>query len=86
MSVGCATTSNKKCDMCVAQSCCSQEVACENDATCSSWLNCIQKCEQQNLSAFTCSSTSYCSPPSTVAEKALYGCAQQLCSSQCTVD
>jgi hypothetical protein len=85
VSVACATTSNKKCDICVAQSCCSQEVACQNDATCSNWLTCVQNCEQQNQSAFACTQN-LCGAPQTVAEKSLYACAQQSCYQQCTTD
>jgi len=85
--IGCATTSNKKCDLCVAANCCKDMVACQGDATCSTWLSCVQSCEQQGQSAFACSQAqTTCGPPSGVAEDALFKCAQQFCGSACTVD
>jgi hypothetical protein len=85
--VGCATSSTKKCDQCVAMSCCNEMIACNGDAMCSTWLSCVQNCEQQNQSAFTCSKPqSQCGPPSNTTESALFSCAQQSCGSPCTVD
>ena len=84
--IGCATTSNKKCDYCVAASCCSQMVSCENDPTCSNWLSCVQGCEQKGFSAFTCTGYNYCGSATGSTEYALYSCAQAYCGQPCTVD
>ena len=84
--IGCATTSNKKCDYCVAASCCTQMVDCDNDATCSNWLSCVQGCEQKGYSAFTCIGYNYCGSAKGSTEYALYSCAQAYCGQPCTVD
>lgn len=85
--IGCATTSNKKCDLCVASSCCKEMIGCQGDAACSTWLSCVQNCEQQGQSAFACSQVQgTCGPPSGNAENLLYKCAQTSCGNSCTVD
>ena len=88
----CGTTSNKLCDQCVAQNCCIPQICClnmascgVNDSVCSQWLACVQSCEQKGHSAFWCTQNA-CGAPSTSEESALYTCAQQFCSTQCTKD
>ena len=85
--VGCAVTSNKLCDQCLAQSCCNQMVACNGDAPCNMWQACVMNCEQQGSSAFACTQpNSPCDPPADGAEQALDACGQKFCAKQCTTD
>ena len=85
--IGCATTSNKKCDICIAANCCKPYIDCGNDPTCSTWLSCVQNCEQQNQSAMACSTPqSQCGGPQNTTENALFKCGQQFCNSPCSVD
>jgi hypothetical protein len=83
--IGCGTTSNKQCDQCVAGFCCQQMSACESNTQCSSWLSCVQGCEQKGYSAFWCTQNA-CGGPSTPMGSALYSCAQTNCGAQCTKD
>ncbi len=83
--IACASTSNKLCDQCVAQSCCPQMVSCGNDGLCSNWLSCVQSCEQKGYSALWCTQNA-CGAPSDAAETSLYSCAQQYCATPCAKD
>jgi hypothetical protein len=82
--VACATTSTKKCDVCIADNCCKEFLDCGNDAACSKWLGCVQDCEQQGQSGFNCAKVT-CGVSGS-AEGALYNCAQQSCGNTCSVD
>jgi len=83
--VSCASSSTKKCDQCVASFCCQEMIDCGNETSCSSWLACVQSCEQKGGSAFACTQNG-CGGPPTPTSSALYGCAQQDCATQCTAD
>ncbi|HSQ62489.1 MAG TPA: hypothetical protein VLM85_04720 [Polyangiaceae bacterium] len=82
---GCAPASTKLCDQCVALSCCAPWQTCIGTYGCGTWLACVINCQQKGYSAFWCTQNA-CGAPSTSEESALYACAQQFCSTQCTKD
>jgi hypothetical protein len=70
------------CEVCVAEACCTDELACETDAVCADAQQCFINCRAAGASGGTCAQTCIQENPSTSAET-LFQCAASNCASTC---
>jgi hypothetical protein len=78
----CMAIGMTQCDICTAQSCCPQLMACQQDAMCAAYLQCIAQCEQQGNSGITCSQ-GQCAMFQGALRMQLDGCAGPACFMEC---
>jgi hypothetical protein len=73
------------CIQCSAMSCGTQELACEQNATCKQWLQCVGGCYQQTVLTPGCFQACDAQYPSAAADySAIYTCACQSCPDECS--
>lgn len=80
---GCGLTLSKPaCDQCLNASCCSQEMACANDAKCIPLNQCLAACAAGDTA---CANACYAGPNGSAKAEldAFYSCLQTNCTTQC---
>jgi hypothetical protein len=78
----CAALGPSQCDTCMALSCCSELSACEPDAMCLAYLQCLVSCEMDGGAGESCSQG--CASPGDPLTSQLQQCAAQNCLTACT--